>query len=42
MPIDFTESFCKHSQGEWMGRDVELELFQKAFISALFGDVLLQ
>ena len=38
-PIEFIEKFCKHSKGEWMGRDVELDLFQKAFIAALFGFV---
>jgi len=36
-PIMFIEKFCKHSKGEWAGRPVKLELFQKAFISALFG-----
>lgn len=36
-PIRFIETFCKHSKGEWAGRPVRLELFQKAFISALFG-----
>ena len=36
-PIAFIESFCKHSKGEWAGKPVLLELFQKAFISALFG-----
>lgn len=38
-PIEFIEKFCKHSKGEWMGRDVELDVFQKAFIAALFGFV---
>lgn len=38
-PIQFIEKFCKHSKGEWAGRPVVLELFQKAFISALFGFV---
>lgn len=38
-PIRFIEKFCKHSKGEWSGRPVKLELFQKAFISALFGFV---
>lgn len=38
-PIRFIEQFCKHSKGEWAGKPVELELFQKAFISALFGFV---
>ena len=38
-PIEFIERFCKHSKGEWAGKAVKLELFQKAFISALFGFV---
>lgn len=38
-PIDFIEKFCRHSKGEWAGKPVKLELFQKAFISALFGFV---
>lgn len=38
-PIEFIERFCRHSKGEWAGRPVKLELFQKAFISALFGFV---
>ena len=38
-PIEFIETLCKHSEGEWMGQTIELELFQKAFISALFGFV---
>lgn len=36
-PIEFIEQFCKHSKGEWAGKPVILELFQKAYISALFG-----
>lgn len=36
-PIKFIETFCKHSKGEWAGKPVVLELFQKAYISALFG-----
>lgn len=36
-PIEFIERFCKHSKGEWAGKPLILELFQKAFISALFG-----
>lgn len=36
-PIKFIEQFCKHSKGEWAGKSVTLELFQKAYISALFG-----
>lgn len=38
-PIRFIERFCKHSKGEWCGKPVKLELFQKAYISALFGFV---
>lgn len=38
-PIEFIERFCKHSKGEWAGQPLRLELFQKAFISALFGFV---
>lgn len=36
-PIRFIEQFCKHSKGEWAGKPVKLELFQKAYIAALFG-----
>lgn len=36
-PIRFIETFCKHSKGEWAGKPVKLELFQKAYIAALFG-----
>jgi len=38
-PIDFIERFCKHSKGEWAGRGIFLELFQKAYIQALYGFV---
>lgn len=38
-PIKFVELFCKHSKGKWAGKPVELELWQKAFIEALFGFV---
>lgn len=37
--IEFIERFCKHSKGQWAGQQVKLALFQKAFISALFGFV---
>lgn len=36
-PIQFIEKFLKQSKGEWIGKSIELQLFQKAFISALFG-----
>lgn len=38
-PIAFIERFCKHSKGEWAGKGISLELFQKAYIQALFGFV---
>jgi phage terminase large subunit-like protein len=36
-PINFIESFCKHSKGQWIGKPVKLELFQKAKIQAVYG-----
>lgn len=36
-PIQFIESFCRHSKGELAGKPLKLSLFQKAYISALFG-----
>ena len=38
-PIQFIEKYCKHSKGKWAGKPVILELFQKAFIQALYGFV---
>ena len=38
-PIKFIEMFCKHSKGKWAGQPIVLELWQKAFIEALFGFV---
>ena len=38
-PINFIEKFCKHSKGQWAGKPVVLELWQKAFIQAIFGFV---
>lgn len=35
--IDFIEGYCKHYQGDRAGEYVRLELFQKAFVQALFG-----
>lgn len=37
-PINFIETFCKQSEGE-IGKQIKLELFQKAYIQALFGFV---
>jgi phage terminase large subunit-like protein len=38
-PIEFIEKFCRQSKGEWIGKPLKLQLFQKAYISALFGFV---
>jgi phage terminase large subunit-like protein len=38
-PIEFIESFCKHSKGEWFGKPVRLELFQKSKLQAIYGFV---
>ena len=35
-PISFIETFCKQSQGD-LGAPLELELFQRAYIQALYG-----
>lgn len=37
--ITFVERYCKHSKGRWANKPVILELWQKAFISALFGTI---
>ena len=36
-PIEFIEKFCKHSKGQWIGKPVRLELFQKAKLQAVYG-----
>lgn len=36
-PIKFIEKYLKQSKGIWNGKPLKLELFQKAFIEALFG-----
>ena len=38
-PIHFIEKYCRQSKGKWAGKPIKLELFQKAFIEALFGFV---
>lgn len=35
--LEFVENFCKHSKGKWAGKPVILELWQKAFVAAVFG-----
>lgn len=36
-PIDFIETYCRHSKGKWGRQPIELELFQKAKIALAFG-----
>lgn len=38
-PIEFIETFCRHSKGKWLGQPVRLELFQKAMLQAIYGFV---
>lgn len=38
-PIEFIEKFCKHSKGQWAGKSVVLDLWQKAIIQTVFGFV---
>ena len=38
-PIEFIEKFCCYPSGEKMGQPMKLELFQKAWIEAMFGFV---
>lgn len=38
-PIHFIEKYCKQSKGKWAGKNIKLELWQKAFIEAAFGFV---
>ncbi len=38
-PIEFIEKFCKHSKGQWAGKNVILDLWQKAIIQSVFGFV---
>ena len=35
--IDFIERFCRHSKGKQGGQRIQLELWEKAFISSIFG-----
>lgn len=37
--VSFIERFCRHHEGELGGQLIKLELWQKAFISVLFGIV---
>ena len=38
-PIEFIETFCRRTQGTSIGEPIELALFQKAKIQAIFGFV---
>lgn len=38
-PIEFIEKFCKNSQGQWAGKNIELELWEKVLIQSVFGFV---
>ncbi len=38
-PIEFIEKFCRRSQGSHIGEPIELALFQKAKIQAVYGFV---
>ena len=38
-PIEFIETFCRHSKGVWIGKPIKLELWQKAIIHSIYGIV---
>lgn len=38
-PIKFIEQVCKHSKGKWAGKPIQLELWQKAYVEAIYGFV---
>lgn len=35
--LEFIENFCKHSKGKMGGKSIELELWEKAMLTATFG-----
>ena len=39
LAVQFVENFCRHSEGALGGQLIKLELWQKAFLSVLFGIV---
>lgn len=39
LPITFTEQFCKQSKGKWMGKNIQLLLWQKSLIQTCYGFV---
>lgn len=38
-PLVFIETFCKQSKGRWMGKPIQLLLWQKAMIQVIYGFV---
>lgn len=38
-PIEFIEKFCRRSDGKHLGQQIQLDLWQKAFIQVTFGFV---
>lgn len=38
-PLEFIQLFCKRSDGKHFGEPIQLDLWQKAFVQALFGFV---
>lgn len=38
-PIEFIQKYCRHSKGKWARKPIQLELWQKAFIQAIYGFV---
>lgn len=36
-PITFVERFCKQSKGDYLGKNLKLDLWQKVIIQSLFG-----
>lgn len=37
--IEFAENYCRHSKGKFGGKSVQLELWEKAHLAAIFGFV---
>lgn len=35
--IEFAENFCRHSKGKMAGKRIELELWEKAYLAAVYG-----
>lgn len=37
--IGYIENVCRHSKGKWAGKPITLELWQKAYVEAIYGFV---